>query len=146
MSQLTLPIRALSTQQDDHVVDSGVVEPLAIEPNVFPGFGQPIQYMPKDEDRFRHAIEDEWVASKGVTVRERRMLEFIDTISDKPEWDRKVFDEAIVSTWKEEACCRVESLNDDYLSLQMFDFVCTSCLFLLKYTRFTRVFYSDSLD
>lgn len=52
-----------------------------------PGFGLPINEMlpwEKDDeewDRYPHAIADA-VASVGVTVRERRMLEFINLISD----------------------------------------------------------------
>ena len=99
--------------------------------NELPGFGLPIDYLPKwslrgDIKRFPHAIADD-LSSKGVTVRERRMLEFINQVTDKPEWDRKVFDESIVSKWHDEACQRTEELNDLYLSERMFDFVCTVC-------------------
>ncbi|KAJ4380321.1 hypothetical protein N0V86_004632 [Didymella sp. IMI 355093] len=38
-----------------------------------------------------------------TTIRERCMLFFIDSISDKPEWTRKVHDEEIVSKWRQEA-------------------------------------------
>ncbi|KAF1929857.1 uncharacterized protein M421DRAFT_60135 [Didymella exigua CBS 183.55] len=37
-----------------------------------------------------------------TTIRERCMLSFIDSISDKPEWTRKVHDEEIVSKWRQE--------------------------------------------
>lgn len=100
--------------------------------NVLPGFGLPLVNLPQwhpwrveDErkrERLPHAISDH-VASKGVTLRERRMLEFIGQISDKPEWDRKVFDESIVVKWKEEAYRFVEELDDKFLSEKMFDFV-----------------------
>lgn len=52
-----------------------------------PGFGLPIDDMPtwkkgeEDWNRYPHAIAD-CLASVGVTVRERRMLEFINLISD----------------------------------------------------------------
>ena len=102
------------------------------ERNVLPGFGLPVRFLPewtrpseskKPAVRFPHAISDV-VASSGVTIRERRMLQFIDSISDKPEWDRKVFEDEIVGEWKVEACRRVEDLDDDYLSEKMFEFVC----------------------
>ncbi|KAB8228811.1 DUF4246 domain-containing protein [Aspergillus alliaceus] len=103
-----------------------------------PGFGQPLNNdLPiierkegkDDEDgpytgqrrRFRHAISDS-CNSVGVSVRERRMLEFINQITDKPEWDRKVFDEDIVSKWRNEACVHKEELGDYYLSSAMFDY------------------------
>lgn len=101
---------------------------LAESKNDLPGFGKPLKFLPKwepqtksTEERFPHAICD-FVASAGVTLRERRMLEFIDKISDKPEWHRKVHDETIAAKWKEEACRHSEELEDEYLSSTMFDF------------------------
>ena len=49
------------------------------------------------------------------------MLDFINKITDKPEWERKVFDEAIVAKWRGEACVWNADLNDHYLSSTMFD-------------------------
>ena len=52
-----------------------------------PGFGMDIDFLPDwdrgDEEwsRFPHAIADA-LASAGVTVRERRMLEFVSQITD----------------------------------------------------------------
>ncbi|KAF2099439.1 hypothetical protein NA57DRAFT_37564 [Rhizodiscina lignyota] len=101
------------------------------EPNLLPGFGLPVRRLPKwrhwkhkefeKPQRFPHAISD-FVASTGVTIRERRMLKFIDQISDKPEWDRKVFDDDIIAKWKEEAVRHVEDLGDKILSEKMFDY------------------------
>ncbi|PYH93370.1 hypothetical protein BO71DRAFT_381653 [Aspergillus ellipticus CBS 707.79] len=71
--------------------------------------------------RFPHAIRDT-CHSGGVSVRERRMLEFIDQITDKPEWDRKVFDENIVNKWQKEACVHREDLKDEYHSAAMFEY------------------------
>lgn len=89
-----------------------------------PGFGLPIDTMPGPNDRFPHAIADRFfVSGKGVMSREIRMLEFVNKISDKPEWDRKVFDEVIVAKWEKEACRYVDGLRDEYLSTQMFQFV-----------------------
>lgn len=54
------------------------------------------------------------------------MLEFVNQITDKPEWERKVFDEAIVARWKAEGAVNVDGLNGDvYLSDQMFEYVRT---------------------
>lgn len=49
-------------------------------------------------ERFPHAIADD-TACEGVTLREQRMLDFVNGISDKPEWERKVFDEDIIAKW-----------------------------------------------
>jgi hypothetical protein len=98
------------------------------QPIALPGFGKPLQHLPqwrfgdKPPQRFPHAIADHF-ASDGVTVRERRMLEFISQITDKPDWERKVFDESIVEKWREEACVHHEDLEDVFLSSRMFHYV-----------------------
>ena len=67
--------------------------------------------------------------SNGVTLREQRMLEFMGQITDKPGWEKKVFDEEIVAKWRAESDVSPAHLNGDvYLSQQMFDFV-SSLLF-----------------
>ncbi|KAE8136091.1 hypothetical protein BDV38DRAFT_284334 [Aspergillus pseudotamarii] len=99
---------------------------------ILPGFGQPLNdtlpTIEKEEGpykgqrrRFPHALRDSCY-SVGVSVRERRMLDFINKITDKPEWERKVFDEDIVGNWRSEACVHSEELDDYYLSTAMFDY------------------------
>jgi len=101
-----------------------------------PGFGLPVEHMPPwshnpaKSKRFPHAIAD-FFANEGVTVRECRMLDFISRISDKPEWERKVFDEEIVEKWRAEGCVRNEAIRDDILSKRMFDFVSSNCFIFL---------------
>ena len=60
------------------------------------------------------------------TIRERCMLSFVDMITDKPDWHKKVFDETIIAKWKNEA------LHADWVALgiengdfteKMFDYV-----------------------
>jgi hypothetical protein len=114
-SQLSLPDRTTSHEGGK----SDRVE--------LPGFGLPIDFLPNWNKfstpvRFPHAIAD-LVASEGVTVRERRMLDFIDSITDKPGWERKVFDEEIVAKWRAEGSVQDEEIEDVYLSEQMFDYV-----------------------
>lgn len=95
-----------------------------------PGLGRPVNdfpFNPIDEHekkrlRFPHAIADN-CDSIGIRARERRMLEFINNITDKPEWEQKVFDEAIVAKWREEGCVWSESLDDDYLTQDMYFYV-----------------------
>ncbi|KAK0649728.1 hypothetical protein B0T16DRAFT_136264 [Cercophora newfieldiana] len=72
--------------------------------NVFPGLGLPIKShggKPDPHHRIPKGVHTWW--SAGVTLREQRMMAFIDTITDKPDWEKKVFDEAIVAKWREEA-------------------------------------------
>ena len=91
-----------------------------------PGLGLAMDHEPLLAKRYPHAISDSYmVLSKGVSLRERRMMEFIGNITDKPNWDRKVFDDTIVGKWKEEA--KIVPFEDDdgdvYLTDFMFDSV-----------------------
>ena len=93
---------------------------LDAEPSGFPGFGLAVEDMPAES--FPHATESN--VSQGITLRERRMMDFINTISDKPEWERKVFDETIVGKWEEEAKnmpnVDYHGVSDLYMSKKMF--------------------------
>ncbi|KAH8596102.1 hypothetical protein B0O99DRAFT_686151 [Bisporella sp. PMI_857] len=92
-----------------------------------PGLGLPVGHLPKwnrdasKSERFPHAIAD-FFAGEGVSVREQRMLDFINKISDKPDWERKVFDEEILSRWLAEASEHDKELNDVILSEKMFEY------------------------
>lgn len=96
--------------------------------NQFPGLGLPVHHQPGPDSAtggflFPLAIDRSWL-SMGLTVRELRMLAFMDQITDKPDWETKVFDEAIVSRWRAEAdACPAESDGDVYMSKAMFDYV-----------------------
>lgn len=94
-----------------------------------PGFGTPLELLaPWDRKRERecypHAIAD-FFATPGVTLREQRMLDFINQITDKPRWWEKVHDEAILARWREEACGNDEQqeTSDRHLNATCFDYV-----------------------
>lgn len=95
---------------------------------LLPGFGLPVDTLPiwdRDSgtrERFPHLLAD-FCPHQGVTLRERRMLKFIDQITDDPAWDRKVFDDSLVSEWRAEACHYDQDLRDENLSEAMFDYV-----------------------
>jgi len=94
-----------------------------------PGFGLPVNTIGDEfskwdsekqvhpRNRFPNVIMDR--EANPVTVRERLMTYLINTITDKPEWDWKVFDEEIVNRWRNEALFP----NTGYFSEQMFDYV-----------------------
>lgn len=69
--------------------------------NKFPGFGMPHEATPVEGSQLFPLALNGW-ASNGVTLREQRMLEFINQITDKPGWETKVFNDDIVAKWKEE--------------------------------------------
>ncbi|XTI82767.1 hypothetical protein V2W45_1355942 [Cenococcum geophilum] len=93
-----------------------------------PGFGLPVNTMGDEfskwdsekrvhpRNRFPNVIMDR--EANPVTVRERLMTYFINTTTDKPEWDWKVFDEEIVNRWRNEALFP----DTGYFSEQMFDY------------------------
>ncbi|KAI9832635.1 MAG: hypothetical protein M1819_004220 [Sarea resinae] len=54
-----------------------------------------------------------------TTLRELSMLQLMNSITDKPDWDRKVFDEEITSKWKTEAL----ALEDYDFTQAMVDWV-----------------------
>jgi len=75
-----------------------------------PGFNMLINaYDAKDSLRqddkrrsfFAEGIEG-W-SGERLTVRELAMLRLTESITDKPDWDRKVFDDSIVAKWRAEA-------------------------------------------
>ena len=94
-----------------------------------PGFGLPVNTMGDQfskwdsekqvhlRNRFPNAITD-WAANP-VSARERLMTYLINTITDKLEWDRKVFDEEIVNRWRNEA----PFSDTGNFSEKMFDYV-----------------------
>ena len=78
-----------------------------------PGYGIDIDLEPENEHgdvegRFRHGASD--FCPARLTVREVAMLKFMDAITDKPNWNTKVFDEAIVNKWKAEAAQQPKTL------------------------------------
>ncbi|KAI3323654.1 hypothetical protein HD806DRAFT_534778 [Xylariaceae sp. AK1471] len=92
-----------------------------------PGFGMPLIKSPEyGEKYFMHALSDACrFESVGLKLREVRMMEFMDQITDKPEWERKIFDEQIVKNWREEAMgpfAQEMNLDGDvYMTEKMFD-------------------------
>ncbi|KAF9520691.1 hypothetical protein BS47DRAFT_1286740 [Hydnum rufescens UP504] len=76
-----------------------------------------------------------------ITLRELRMLQFMNQITDKPDWYVKVFDCGIASKWKNEVLLSPESMSE-----KMVDY----CIAELRYnakiyenTGLVSVFYGD---
>jgi hypothetical protein len=100
-----------------------------------PGFGLPVNFMPSWGSRsFPNAITS-WAAN-NLTVRERSMMGMMNEITDKSEWDRKVFDETIVAKWKEEALAK----ND--FTEQMFNYVSEARPSVARLTRYSYFLHS----
>lgn len=87
-----------------------------------PGFGLPLNHLP--EDFFPAAVLN-WEAVP-ITVRERCMLCFINEITDKPDWSKKVFEKKIVGKWKAEAVGNLDwedKVRNGDFTTDMFDYV-----------------------
>lgn len=73
-----------------------------------PGFGLPINHRFPQGEYFPSAIYDvshnyPLAQRIAITLRELKMLRLMDTITDKPEWESKVFDNEFIRKWSEEA-------------------------------------------
>ena len=91
---------------------------MAAESIKLPGFGLPVNYRP--DDFFLNAVLD-W-SGTILTARELNMMAIMDKITDKPDWDKKVFDETIVQKWRQEALA-TKGMD---VSEKMLDWVCTT--------------------
>ncbi|KAF9519028.1 hypothetical protein BS47DRAFT_1388452 [Hydnum rufescens UP504] len=107
-----------------------------------PGFNLPLNFMP-DGAKFwnlgkqlinsRSLVDGSYksftfnITETGlplITLRELRMLQFMNQITDKPDWYVKVFDHEIVSKWRNEALS-----SPEYMSEKMVDY----CIAELRY-------------
>ncbi|KKA25905.1 hypothetical protein T310_0108 [Rasamsonia emersonii CBS 393.64] len=98
-----------------------------------PGFTLPLDYTPCDgHDKpllFPSALDD---FASLITLREIAMLRIMDKITDKPQWDVKVFDEDIVKKWKEEAL-----RNDNNVTERMMEWVMAELRYKTKFFQET---------
>lgn len=72
----------------------------------YPGLGEELRSTISDcELRYpigaQHNHADSW--SELLPVRELAMMSIMDKITDKVDWNKKIFDKSIVSKWREEA-------------------------------------------
>ncbi|KAF2163027.1 hypothetical protein M409DRAFT_26474 [Zasmidium cellare ATCC 36951] len=110
-------------------------EAQTIKPGELLGLDRPISGYPEhsfpevdgSRPRFPNAIQD-WNGTP-LTLRERSMIAFMNEITDKPEWTRKVNDEEIVGKWrKEREDKEKETEPERALTEKMFDY----CLLELR--------------
>lgn len=73
-----------------------------------PGFGKPLnvrdglKYDRIKTQKFPLALIDEYYRPPNLPVREYMIMELVNTITDKPNWQQKVLDETIVAKWRTE--------------------------------------------
>ena len=83
-----------------------------------PGFGRPIDFS-GTMLKFHHGTND--YQAERITVREVAMLRFMDTTTDKSNWNTKVFDQDVVAKWCDEAVAQPNGM----ISQEAFDWCLT---------------------
>ncbi|KAL9585520.1 MAG: hypothetical protein Q9212_001473 [Teloschistes hypoglaucus] len=68
-----------------------------------PGFLSPINARSQLSQKFPLAVIDEGHEARLLPLREYTIMQLIEAITDKPDWQRKVLDDSIVSKWRAEA-------------------------------------------
>jgi hypothetical protein len=70
----------------------------------YPGLGLPLRYNPNhDYGYYANSASLHGSESELIFVRELAMMDVMDKLTDKLDWHKKVFDDAIVERWKKEA-------------------------------------------
>ncbi|KZP11236.1 hypothetical protein FIBSPDRAFT_1050866 [Athelia psychrophila] len=102
-------------------------------PVKLPGFGLPLNFEPPQDNQsphqgifgelFPNAVDCNSNQLRLTTLREFTMMGLMNQITDKPDWDIKIFDDAIIAKWRSEA------LQTPDISEKMIDF----CFHELRY-------------
>ncbi|BDD57675.1 hypothetical protein MAP00_003021 [Monascus purpureus] len=86
--------------------------------------GEDDSLFPEDHSLFSHALDymdiERGDANRITVHRELVMLRVMNSITDKPEWDRKVFDKEIMAKWREEI-----SRSGEDVTQKMMDWITT---------------------
>lgn len=78
-----------------------------VETNVYPGHHLDLRYMPDRWDGVQYPIGAHQscpgALSEVLPVREVFMMLLMDRLTDKPGWEKKIFNDDITSKWRKEA-------------------------------------------
>ncbi|KAL8834093.1 MAG: hypothetical protein Q9170_003929 [Blastenia crenularia] len=94
------------------------------EPIKLPGFGKPLnarddlKYSVGRTEKFPIALIDEGFEAATLPMREYMIMELVNTITDKPNWQEKVFDVAIVANWRAETLASKPSNGEPTTALR----------------------------
>jgi len=72
----------------------------------YPGLGLPVRYYGRgDSDSYPIGAHSECYGSVSdiISVREVAMMDVMEKLTDKKDWNKKVFDDKIVDKWRDEA-------------------------------------------
>jgi hypothetical protein len=80
-----------------------------------PGYSIPLNWSPGAVDMFPNALETS-LAERLNTHREILMMRALNSITDKPDWEKKVFDEEITAKWRKEIMDRGEDITPNMMN------------------------------
>jgi hypothetical protein len=71
----------------------------------YPGLGLPLRHNPQENSHYPIGAHGSCrgADSDMLPIRELAMMSIMDRLTDKEDWQKKVFDDEIVSKWREEA-------------------------------------------
>ncbi|KAI1451622.1 hypothetical protein F4805DRAFT_463601 [Annulohypoxylon moriforme] len=119
------------------------------ERNKLPGFGLPFKDLPDEKDCF---LDPFWkdLESIRLSPHEIRMMDFMNQVTDNPNWEELVFDNSIVDNWqKETSSTPSKTLNRNafkyvFLTKNMFNYCIEELRFKAKQAKETGIV--DVLD
>ena len=118
-------------------MDPSAVSPFPIAARRLPGYGVPLDHYAKDENNkgFDHPLLSTRGAGPILPVREYEMMEFMNRVTDKVEWEEKVYKDEIVEEWRRENVDEQggEEGGDRDFSLEMFEWVSVFFLFFFPF-------------
>lgn len=77
-----------------------------------PGLGAPIVQESRLPTEGKRGVWHEFALP--LTIRERAIMDVTAAIKDKPDWERKVFDETVVAKWRSEALLANEIVPSEH--------------------------------
>jgi hypothetical protein len=71
----------------------------------YPGLGLPLRHHLQEEVHYPIGAHASCYGAKSdlLSIRELAMMSIMDSLTDKEDWQKKVFDDKTVSRWREEA-------------------------------------------
>ncbi|KAJ0421278.1 hypothetical protein BJY00DRAFT_300939 [Aspergillus carlsbadensis] len=107
-----------------------------------PGFNVPLNIDARSLHGFRNALDPEQLEGEyldgALTTREITMMRIMNSITDKPGWDEKVFDDTITTKWRAELLQSGQDVSERMINWIMQELRWKAGLFAA--TRFVEVF------
>lgn len=101
----TRPMSYHPFYQGPRTLNLPLIHPAVPKMPDYPGLGLPLRHNPDDFHHYPIGAHGSCHGSKSdlLPVRELAMMSVMESLTDKEDWHKKVFDDAVVSKWREEA-------------------------------------------